>query len=72
MIPSVRISTGIEEPKAATTTRPNIFEGIEISASRKRLSAISKTPPEGGTPRRPSSRPEPTEIIVATNAIPTV
>ena len=32
-MPSVRISTGIEEPNAATTTSANIFDGIEISAS---------------------------------------
>src|SRR3982074_507817 len=34
MMPSVRISTGIEEPNAATTTSPNIFDGTEPARAR--------------------------------------
>lgn len=45
-ITMVPISTGIEEPSAATTTSADILLWIEISASKKRLSTMSTDPRE--------------------------
>src|SRR3712207_8388725 len=51
------LSTGMLEPRPATTTRPKSFEGIEFRASSKRLSTVSSQPPTTAAVM-PSTTPE--------------
>ena len=61
----------IDEPNAATTTRPNIRLGIEISASSTRLRTASTQPPRTAA-SRPAVTPARQASSVAASAMPTV
>ncbi len=71
MTASVRISTGIDEPTAATTTRPNSLLGMEFMASRKRLRQVSSQPPVTAA-IMPSTTPEKQAMETAASEMPTV
>lgn len=65
------ISTGTEEPTAATTTVPNSLLGMELRASRKRLRIVSSQPPATAA-IMPSTTPLKHAIVTAASEIPTV
>ena len=71
MTARVPISTGMLEPRPATTTRPKSFEGMEFSASSRRLSTVSSQPPITAAVM-PSTTPEVQAMTTAASEMPTV
>ncbi|MNR54413.1 hypothetical protein D3C85_1745900 [compost metagenome] len=65
------ISTGMDEPTAATTTRPKSLLGMEFTASRNRLNAASNQPPMTAA-HMPSTTPEVQAMVTAASDMPTV